>query len=745
MANDMNLMLRIRVNADGTAQALNGTQVAVQRIGTEADNASSAINRFSGAIARVGHYGTAMIASLGLGTAVKDMLMLGDKMTLLDSRVKIATISLADYGAANTALTQISIATRSNLEANITMFGRLNKSVESSGGSFKTTLGMITTLNEGLKISGAGTEEAKSVIIQLSQALSSGVLRGDEFNSVMENGSRIVDALATATGKTKGELRAMAEAGQLSSDVVINALHSQAAAIHSDFTAIPLTIGAALENIGTNWARYIQNVNNATGTTSLFASSLDAIATHFTPIIDGLTTLAQVAAAVFAVKMTSSVISYITTLRTARAAATEAAALELAHSAAIRQNLQVNVARAEALVAETVAQVAAGEATTASIMAERALITARLQQVGATIAQAQATIAATSATIQSTSVIYLNRQATEALAISEEKRAAIIAELALLGRQQAAVSAQVSAAQAAQTAAATGLSTAEEALAGASLGVASGFTLASVAMGALNAGIAIFIGWKIADYLNQFVVVQNAGAMAANYLIKTWESLNYVIEKSVLLLKLDFEGARQLRLEHEASMATHNAITASIIANNNAQEKSAVLSGDMAAELTALKSPQEVYNQKIREANEAAKTLDATTGQFLITEEQRLALGVKALGFWQQANAAEQNAKLSNAAKEVEKLQAQYDKLALPPQTYNKKYAQSFEGTPEEKASIESLSNAIAQLTDSKKILATQTNAQESAANKTVQSIAALESSYTSQVDTLLKSIGLPT
>ena len=207
----------------------------------------------------------------------------------------------------------------------------------------------------------------------------------------------------------------------------------------------------------------------------------------------------------------------------------------------------------------------------------------------------------------------------------------------------------------------------------------------------------------------------------------------------------DFEGARQLRLEHEASMATHNAITASIIANNNAQEKSAVLSGDMAAELTALKSPQEVYNQKIREANEAAKTLDATTGQFLITEEQRLALGVKALGFWQQANAAEQNAKLSNAAKEVEKLQAQYDKLALPPQTYNKKYAQSFEGTPEEKASIESLSNAIAQLTDSKKILATQTNAQESAANKTVQSIAALESSYTSQVDTLLKSIGLPT
>ncbi len=52
MANDMNLMLRIRVNADDTAQALNGTQVAVQRIGTEADNAN----------AQVGHYGTAMLS-----------------------------------------------------------------------------------------------------------------------------------------------------------------------------------------------------------------------------------------------------------------------------------------------------------------------------------------------------------------------------------------------------------------------------------------------------------------------------------------------------------------------------------------------------------------------------------------------------------------------------------------------------------------------------------------------------------
>ena len=88
-------------------------------------------------------------------------------------------------------------------------------------------------------------------------------------------------------------------------------------------------------------------------------------------------------------------------------------------------------------------------------------------------------------------------------------------------------------------------------------------------------------------------------------------------------------------------------------------------------------------------------------------------------------------------------LQAQYDKLALPPQTYNKKYAQSFEGTPEEKASIESLSNAILQLNDAKKILTTNTKNQESAEKKEAQSKAALESSYTSQVDTLLKSIAL--
>lgn len=390
------IVLGITIRADGSAQ-VRGELDRVRSGLDGAGNSAQAANRSFAAMARetLG-LGSALkglaagLSAVALYQATKDTVMLADKMTLLDSRIKIATKSVSDYKAASDALTKISLATGSSLELNIVMFGRLNKSVESAGGSYRTTLGLIKTLNEGLKISGASAAESSSVVIQLSQALSSGVLRGDEFNSVMENGSRIIDALTTATGKTKGELRKMAEQGQLTTELVIGALQAQAAAIHNDFSKIPLAIGAALENITTSFSRYIQSINEASGSTGSMAQMLNSLSMHLVPIIDGIVTLGKIAVTVFAGQMAISIGAYA-------AAKYTAITMEYAHAAALTMDIERTVALTAAQLAATSATVASIQATLASTTAMGARMAITNQLNIALFAQVEAQAAAAAA------------------------------------------------------------------------------------------------------------------------------------------------------------------------------------------------------------------------------------------------------------------------------------------------------------------------------------------------------------
>lgn len=385
------IVLGITIRADGSSQV----QGELNNIRTGLNNAGTAANQTNREFADMAR------ETLGLGNALKglaaglsvmamyqsakDIIMLADKMTLLDSRIKIATKSIDDYRAASAALTQISLATGASLESNVVMFGRLNKSVEASGGTYKTTLGLVETLNEGLKISGASAGEASSVMIQLSQALSSGVLRGDEFNSIMENGSRIVEALTTATGKTRGELRALAADGKLTSEIVIGAMQQQADAIHKDFSAIPLTIGAALENINTSFSRYIENLNKSSGATSSFAQSLNGISKNLDPIISGIVTLGEVAATVFAGQLVASMGSYVT-------AKYAAIAMERAHSAALMMNAEMSAAATAAQIANTRAMLAGDVSMGARMALTNQLNILIAEQTAATLAASAATL-----------------------------------------------------------------------------------------------------------------------------------------------------------------------------------------------------------------------------------------------------------------------------------------------------------------------------------------------------------------
>ncbi|MGP3141469.1 tape measure protein, partial [Serratia nevei] len=151
----------------------------------------------------------------------------------------------------------ISQETRSGLESTAALYGRLERATRSAGTSAEDLAKLTTTINKGLIVSGATTQEASSTMIQLSQALASGVLRGEEFNSISENGSRLAVALADSLGVTAGQLRAMAAEGKLTTDVVVKGLLSQGDVIAKEFGNTIQTMGQAFQIAGNNITKFI--------------------------------------------------------------------------------------------------------------------------------------------------------------------------------------------------------------------------------------------------------------------------------------------------------------------------------------------------------------------------------------------------------------------------------------------------------------------------------------------------------
>jgi len=121
-------------------------------------------------------------------------------------------------------------------------------------------------------------QASEAAIQQFIQAMQGGVLRGEEFNSIMENGYGLAEALAKGLGVTTGELRKMAENGELSAERVLAALAKQKAGIDAQYSEMPSTIGKALQKIATSWQILIGEMDQANGVSATVAQWLSVLA-----------------------------------------------------------------------------------------------------------------------------------------------------------------------------------------------------------------------------------------------------------------------------------------------------------------------------------------------------------------------------------------------------------------------------------------------------------------------------------
>ncbi|HHJ4614890.1 TPA: phage tail tape measure protein [Citrobacter freundii] len=243
---------------------------------------------------------TAKASALGMagafaGTfATGHLISLADEWSSVNARLKQASQSSDDFTESQRALMDISQRTGTAFSDNASLFARSAASMREYGYSSQQVLDVTEAISTGLKLSGASTAEASSVITQFSQALAQGVLRGEEFNSVNENGDRVIRALAAGMGVARKDLKAMADQGMLTADKVVPALISQLGTMRGEFEAMPQTVSAATTKVENAFMAWVGGANEATGATSALVAVLNTVS-------DNIDTVATAAGALAAI------------------------------------------------------------------------------------------------------------------------------------------------------------------------------------------------------------------------------------------------------------------------------------------------------------------------------------------------------------------------------------------------------------------------------------------------------------
>jgi len=309
----------------------------------------------------------------------------------------------------------VSQNTRSGLAETAALYARLERATKSAGTSTGDLVKLVETINQGLAVSGATTEEASSTMIQLSQALASGVLRGEEFNSISENGSRLAVALADSLGVTVGQLRAMAAQGKLTTDVVVNGLLKQSDQIGKEFANTTLTMGQAFTVATNNITKFVGESTSVSTSIRVFNDGVISLSQNLDVVANAVALAAVIFGGRFAGALALATKSRVEDAMAARAqsvatAQAAAAAENAARVTAIKAALDKDMALSNLAVAQTEYNVARGTAAEAlaldNLIAVKSIAVQRSAAYAeAQLAQAAATRAATAAAASSTTVI----------------------------------------------------------------------------------------------------------------------------------------------------------------------------------------------------------------------------------------------------------------------------------------------------------------------------------------------------
>ncbi|MCU2394171.1 tape measure protein [Enterobacter ludwigii] len=263
----------IEADVSGLLKAQGKANKSLDSIGNSATNAAKKmdelqtnINRVAGAIA------ASLVVDWG-----KAFLVAADNMSQLNARIERLTGSATTASQTMQNLIRISSATGGSLQDTAKLWETLSTALRDTGATNGQIIQLTETLQKIGRIGGSSTEEMANALRQFGQSISSGTVRAEEFNSILEQMPELARQIAAGMGVSIGELRQLMLDGKLTAEDALNAIQKQTGSVNAEFEKLPRTLSQANTALTNSFLSMIDSVNQATGASNGLVAVIDSM------------------------------------------------------------------------------------------------------------------------------------------------------------------------------------------------------------------------------------------------------------------------------------------------------------------------------------------------------------------------------------------------------------------------------------------------------------------------------------
>lgn len=301
--------IEIQVSTGNSKREVDSLNRSTKSLGKTTDKTSAAMGKLSKAAVAVAS-----------AISVQQVIQYGDAWQTTNNKLANSVRVNEQLADVTQRVFDISQETRTSLDATATLYARLERATREYNVSATQLADLTTVINQGFVVSGATAQEAENAIIQLSQGLASGALRGEEFNSVNEQGNRIIVALADSIGVTTGQMRGLAAQGKLTTDVIVQGLLRQSDAIENEYSKTVATFAQQTQRATDNLTKFIGESTLVTSTIAAAGDTLVFASQNMELFVDIATALAIL----YTARLTPAIVSNIAAFNAYIATATKA-------------------------------------------------------------------------------------------------------------------------------------------------------------------------------------------------------------------------------------------------------------------------------------------------------------------------------------------------------------------------------------------------------------------------------------
>lgn len=431
-----NIVYLVQMDVQQLLTAQRQVNARLDRLDAGFDNTTQAVNNTEKSMLSLSRVALGLVSVLSIQQVAK----YAEAWTVVNNKLANSIKPHEDLGDAVNRVFNLAQSTRTELDATASLYSRLERATRQAGTSTEDLARLTTIINQAFIVSGATAQEAESAIIQLSQGLASGTLRGEEYNSVNEQGNRLIVALSESLGVGAGKLREMAFAGKLTTDVVVNGLLKQGDAIGKEFANTVTTMGQAFSVATNNITKFVGESSTIKSAYSVFNNSVVTVSENLESMGVAITAAAVLFGSRYVGALAASAKATVTDAATKiqNAKATEAA------TGAELRKAQAAKAAASAELTKAQSRAAGARVTASATTAEIALADAEIASVRTNIAQ-----------IESEKALEVQRLRAQ---ITDQGRIATMTRMAQLQQASAALTTRLAQAEAAAIAARTSAS-----------------------------------------------------------------------------------------------------------------------------------------------------------------------------------------------------------------------------------------------------------------------------------------------